>query len=165
MKVLDAKVNWMLNWANDPRLVLLVDESPKNFIYQKKGCLYFAEKEGIVRFFFYDGPGDGYSGRNFDITLDTGEEVTLQGPWSSRSGVMNNAGFTPSMEVHFTDSLKHFERGYTLYAGHVTVELAKKVVEEFLPYCRIIEENYHGEEVFLVALKDGRRKPEEGEKL
>jgi hypothetical protein len=141
MKILKAEVDWMKGWGNHPRLKVLVDRMPdhETLTYEKRGCLYFAEKEGYVSFYAYDKPGDGYGGSIFPITLNTGEKVDLIGPWSSRPGVMNSHGFTPCVDVSITDEPKMFEGKGCFCAGHITLELAEKAAE--MAGCFLVKED------------------------
>ena len=146
MKVIKARINWNDGYANAPELQILVDRIPElsEFVFNKKGPLYFAELDGAVKFFYYDRPGDGYGGCNFTVKLDTGEEVILKGPWSSNSVAMNSAGFTDSIPVSMTDKPEAFEKGYTFYASHITVDLAKEACKKIQGACmlKISEEKY-----------------------
>jgi hypothetical protein len=124
----------MEGYANDPTLEILVDKMPdrSDLRYKKEGILYYAELDGYVSFFCYRGPGEGFGGRGFEITMEDGSQELLKGPFSSRAGVMNAAGFGPCVDVSITDNPESYERGYTFYAGHVTLKLIedmKHIVE------------------------------------
>jgi hypothetical protein len=138
MKVLNAKVDWNLRWANSPSLYLLVDKIPDDLEYEQRGDLYFAEKEGFVNFFYYNRPDQGYGGRKFHLKMKDGSEKVLIGPWSSNSSAMNAGGFPLCMECTITDNLKVWEKGYTFYAGAVLVEVAEKALEKFVPEAMIL---------------------------
>ena len=74
------------------------DQEPR---YEKRGPLYWGKNDvGVVRFFAYNGPSTGFSGSAFTLEMLDGTTEVLKGPWSSRSGVMNNAGFEPCVEVN-----------------------------------------------------------------
>lgn len=158
MKVLKASVDWKCAYANHPGLRILVDRIPgwEEMLFEEKENCYFSECEGFVKFFYYRNPGDGFGGRHFSIKMKNGEEKILIGPWSTNSGRMNTIGFTPSIEVSITDEPKVWERGHTFWAGAITLELAEKVLEEFLPEVKL----YHTEwNDYYPMLKDGRMKP------
>ena len=124
MKLLKAEVEWHIGYSNAPDLVLHLDTIPKGdeFEFEQRGPLYYAEKDGFVRFYAYQKPGSGFGGREFRIRMKDGEERVLKGPWSSRSGCMNRAGFGPCVDVTFVaDGF----RGY----GAVTLELAQQAAE------------------------------------
>lgn len=135
MKPLACKVKYRFKYANLDDLVILVDEFPQGeYLYNTKDVnnsrLYFSEQDGSVRFYTAslnpDGtPKDdeGFGGREFKLRHMLGHDMIIRGPWSSRSGVMNQH-FRKSMEVSMTDDPKAYERGYTLYGGKVTVEFA-----------------------------------------
>lgn len=129
------KVDWMEGWANNPGIIVLVDRFPdlSDVKFDKKGPLYFAEKDGGVFFFSYRQPGNGFGGRHFTLKMKDGSEEILKGPWSSRSSVMNTVGFTPSIEVIIAEDRDTFERGYTLLAGSMIVEKVEEGLKKFLP--------------------------------
>jgi len=136
MKALNAKVNWMEKYANEPHLEILVDRIPslEELLYDVKDeYFYLAEKDGYVRFFYYKQPDEGYAGHHFHLRMKDGSEVVLKGPWSSNSGTMNRVGFTPSIEASLTDEPAAFERGYTFKAGAITVDFARKALARFVP--------------------------------
>jgi len=114
--------------ANDPRLHLRADDIPTIDELEYEGSveegLWYAESDdGFASYFAWDGgQQDGYGGRHYDITTVDGEEVTLKGPWSSRAGVMNLAGYGPCMDVRFNST----------GTGAVTVEAAEEAVDEYL---------------------------------
>jgi len=123
MKVLDAKVNWMQGWGNDPTLKVLVDKLPSHdeLVYEQKGTLYYTHKDGYVSFFHYSKPDDGYGGSKFELKMKDGSIKTLVGPWSSREGVMNAAGFIPSVNCAITDEEDVWKKGYTFYSGSISL--------------------------------------------
>lgn len=142
MKLLDMRIDYMEGYANASRLQLLVDEIPDmtDAIYTHHNGLYCAHKEGLVRFFFYRGPGRGYAGRVFKIRVAQGRtpleqqvarhagqyyEKDLVGPWSSNSGVINYHAHmltTPCcMGASITDSHEVWARGHTFIGCHVTI--------------------------------------------
>ncbi len=112
-------------FANSPTFELLVDEFPPldQLRYEKIHHSYYAHLDGYVRFFSWNGePGEGFGGRHFPITLVDGTEVTLKGPWSSRAGWMNRIFRPRCLDVSFTSDPKVYERGYTFYAGAVSLD-------------------------------------------
>ena len=123
MKVLDAKVNWNQRWASDPTLKVLVDRLPSRdeLVYEQKDTLYYAHKDGYVSFFHYSKPDDGYGGRKFELKMKDGSVKILVGPWSSREGVMNAAGFIPCVGCPITDEEKVWEEGLTFYGGSISL--------------------------------------------
>jgi len=92
MKLLNLKLDWMKNWSNNPDLYLTVDEIPhvEGMIFTRKGDLYWAEEDGFVKFYSHNFRNQtGYGGKEFILKMETEEIVSLKGPWSSRSGIMN----------------------------------------------------------------------------
>ena len=71
------------------------------YIYERREDLYFAvdERTGQVHYYAYSAPGTGFGGAKINVTMLDGSTETLIGPWSSRCGVINRVGFTPSKEV------------------------------------------------------------------
>lgn len=129
MRVLAAKVNWRYDYDNrGGNLQVLVDKIPaqKDLRFQQKEDLYFAEHEGYVNFFSYqNGPSGGYGGSRFNIIMEDETTKVLEGPWSSRAGVMNRYFEPHCVNVSIVDSLKSWTQGYTFFAGAVTLELAQ----------------------------------------
>lgn len=173
MKPLACRVKYNFKYANLDDLVILVDEFPQGeYLYNTKDVgknrLYFAEQEGAVRFYTasltpYGRPknDEGFGGRIFHLPLKIPlvydniavDVEKVQGPWSSRSGVMNQH-FRKSMEVSFTDDPKAYERGHTLYGGKVTVEFAmdsiKLVKNEEI---EIFPLHLYGKEIIYIPVK------------
>lgn len=131
MKPISCSVDWKKEYSNYPELQIVVDEFPKKedlrFKYNEKG-LWFAEKDGLVSFFDWNGPKNegGYYGREFSIKLEDNSEIILLGPWSSRSGVMNKY-FTPQcLEVN----IKTQNNISTCwFSGVVTLEFALEAIK------------------------------------
>jgi hypothetical protein len=107
----------------EPTLVLIGDP-PKDLRYKRQVDLFFAQKDGYVQFYLWDelnGNNRGYGGSKIPIILENGTEITLLGPWSSRCGVMNNAGFMMSMRAICNNHV----------CIHITVQLAMQLLERF----------------------------------
>jgi hypothetical protein len=149
MKPVSCSVEWYEGYSNDPRLQIVIDEYPKGLRYEhKQESLWFAEKDGYVSFYSWKGPGDeeGYCGRCYPITTINGEEVTLRGPWSSRSGVMNKY-FTPQcLDV----SIKTVEKLNSCWcAGAVTLEFALEAIKLCEESIELVVKESHGEYLFV----------------
>ena len=97
---LNEKMRWELRLEIPKHLHALWTQD--NFVYEKRGTLYFAEDKdtGRVRYFHYATPGKGFGGCSYHLPMVDGSTATLIGPWSSRCECMNEAGFTPSIEVN-----------------------------------------------------------------
>lgn len=142
MKLLDMRIDYMEGYANAPRVKLLVDEIPdmSDAIYTHHNNLYCAHKEGLVRFFFYRGPGKGFAGRVFRIRVARGRtpleqqvarhagqyyEKDLVGPWSSNTGVINYYAHMLTVpccvEASITDSREVWTRDHTFIGGYVSL--------------------------------------------
>ena len=98
MKVLRAAWYWI---NDDPIALITVDAIPArdNMLFEERDGLFFAKNNGYVDFYAYSQPGRGFGGSKFTIKMIDGSVKELIGPWSSRCEVMNEAGFTPSLEV------------------------------------------------------------------
>lgn len=128
--VLAAKVNWCDRFQNPPQLELLLGGEDPDFRYEKRKTAYFANYRGLCSFFAYAGPGEGFGGRTFILQMKDGSTEKLIGPWSGNSRFTREAGFEECMEVSYTFSEERFNKGYTFYAGAVTLELAKKAISK-----------------------------------
>jgi len=160
MKVLNASI-WVYkpHVVNDHVLQILVDKIPKesDMRFREKNGLYYAEKDGYVRFYYWSGKGNdgGFYGRAFEIIMEDGSKKILEGPWSSRSGAINKYFKPHCMEVSITDDPEAFERGYTFYAGAITVDLARDILNKFLPEWMIVKEIKWEDEIhYKVVRKD-----------
>lgn len=130
MEILKSKIEWMEDWDNYPSLsCLLKDVNYDDFDFQQKGSLYWAERDGLVRFYSYSKPDEGFGGRIFKIKVN-GEEKSLIGPWSSSASAMNKH-FPHCFEIHYTEEESVWNRGYTFYFGlSLLIPLAKKAIED-----------------------------------
>jgi hypothetical protein len=147
MKIENYRINWNFKVANDPELILFVNEfaDESEFIYQKDGPLYFAEHaNGEVRFFYYDGPGSGFGGHDFEITVTDGDMLAkevLRGPYASRPGVFMQAGFTDCNEVVFVS-------GMASYHGYMTIDSLNKML--------VASPDIYGESCYLGKVRNPR---------
>lgn len=160
MKVIDATVDWAEGLSNDPTLQVLVDEIPPldAMRFERHDGLWYAEHEGYVRYYSWAGPENegGFSGRHYTVTTIDGAEVTLKGPWSSRAGVMNNAGFGPCVGVRITTDPEVLNNGHTFQSGAISLLTAKQAVdlaEEASHLQRI--EKFDGDEPYWVPVRGG----------
>jgi len=133
MKILDAQVDWREDVGNDPRLEVLVDETPgrSELRFEHAGGLWVAVDNGYVEYFACSGDGNdgGYCGRSFEVTTVDGEQVTLKGPWSSRAGCVNKRRFGPVVDVRLATDPEVLERGYTFKSGTLTLSAAKQAID------------------------------------
>lgn len=131
MEILDMSIDWMEDWVNSPNIKLEVDKIPEleELVFIRRGNLYFAEQDGYARLFSYQGPGEGYGGKEFKINMKDGSEKILIGPWSSGSHI-GNIFFTKCLEV--TATLESESHEY-LHEITVTEELLRAGFKKFLP--------------------------------
>lgn len=159
MKCLGAKIEANGGFDNPPSLQVLVDETPafedlKYQIHQGKNfTLFYAELDGFVNFYSIRGHDftkrdEGFGRSAFNLTLVDGREITLHGPWSSRSGAMNSVGFGPCMDVSITTDSAVLEKGHTFSAGSVTVGFVKRQVMPYIDTHTLFEMNEDGETVY-----------------
>ena len=92
MKIKNLTVDWCENWANRPQWRVTFDE-PLNALTTPfedigDGMLLAVDGEQ-ADFFAYGGPGTGFGGREFTITMTDGSTRVLIGPWSGNSGDVN----------------------------------------------------------------------------
>jgi len=105
MKILRVDVDKTANKYNPYSLRLIVDRFPSTayIIYMKKDNYIFGHnEEGIARYFYYLGPGDGNDGRRYKVKIYNGKgwyNQWLIGPYSSRASVINAIGGGPYIDV------------------------------------------------------------------
>ncbi|RKS82120.1 hypothetical protein BDK61_1417 [Haloarcula quadrata] len=133
MNILDAQVDWREDVGNDPRLEVLVDETPERseLRFEHEEGLWTAVDNGYVEYFAWSGDGNdgGFSGRSFEITTIDGEQITLEGPWSSRAGCVNKRRFGPVVDVRLATDPSVLEKGYTFRTGTLTLAAAKQAID------------------------------------
>lgn len=152
MKIVKAQIKWCDGYMNAPRVQVLVDKLPAldDLIYERKGPLYFAEKDGYVQFYYYSAPGNGFGGHTFRINVKNEGMVDLIGPWASRASAMNACGFVPSMGVSITDDAEAYDRGHTFFSAAITVEKAKEVVEK-ISGSSILKYTFDGDVRYVIS--------------
>lgn len=125
--ILDKRINWMIDWDNDPEFQILVDKdflsnySTTKINHTCKNGMLYGEKDGIVSY-YYTHNGKGFAGRSIDFLIDN-QIQTINGPFY---GEPANA-----MTFSYTADLEAYNRGYTFYFGFsITLELAKEWAKE-----------------------------------
>ena len=134
MNVRDCAVKWYEGLANDPKLVLSIDNRPSRdgLRFARSSHHWVGELNGYVEYFSWSGEGNdgGYSGSHYKITTVDGEAVTLKGPWSSRAGCINATQFGPIVDVHFRYAGDGpTPAGFGSTAGAVTLEAAEDALQ------------------------------------
>lgn len=98
MKIVQVTVDWMENWANDPRFEVTLDS--KNVwplrteaVWRKFGGIHLTVTgDDVAHYFYSDGkPTQGFGGAEFSGTLVDGTPFVYSGAWSSRASVVNRA--------------------------------------------------------------------------
>lgn len=134
MKVIDAKIDWQHEYSNAPKLKILVDEIPSisDAIWKKieNGLfpVYFSVQDGLLRH-LHVGDGHGYYGRAFSLNLESGETVTLIGPYDGCAYSWHGRGMPEGMTAHIINHRMGFDRGYTFTACDVTLEIAQEAAK------------------------------------
>lgn len=128
MEVIGGRIREYPGYANPPTLIVQVDKVPEpdQFIYRKLDMgsyvLYFAEKDGEVRFYSHNLKNEsGYGGSTFHLPMEDGSWAHIRGPWSSRAGVMRRF-FEDCVDVEI-----HPIAGHKFY-GHVTIAAAQDAI-------------------------------------
>ena len=130
---LNEKKRWELRLEIPKHLHALWTQD--NFVYEKRGTLYFAEDKdtGRVRYFHYATPGYGFGGQSYQLPMVDGSTTTLIGPWSSRTECTNKAGFLPSKEVTI-------QAMYNM-ADNLSVEAINQLLAPLDMECVVIDNN------------------------
>lgn len=83
-------------------------------------------------------------------------EVTLEGPWSSRTGCVNQRSFGSVMDVRITTNPSALERGYTFRTGTLTLEAAKQAIDLVDEPCHLRRLKHSNDEPVRVPTRDKR---------
>lgn len=134
MEIWDAEIDWREDFGNPARLINYVNKVPNHtdvtFTGNTETGLWYGENEdGYASWFAWDGgQQDGYGGRHYELEMEDGSTQVLKGPWSSRAGVMNKAGFGPCMDVLY----RTHEEQLGGRSGGMTVEKAEEVIDQYI---------------------------------
>jgi len=160
MQIKDAQIDWREDVANDPRLEVLVDDTPdrSDLRFEHEDDLWVAIEDGYVSYFAWSGDGNdgGYSGRCFEIVTVDGEQVTLKGPWSSRAGCVNKRSFGPVVDVRLTTNPDALDKGHTFSTGTLTLSAAKQALgltDDDARFERV--EKFDSDEPYWVVRRNG----------
>jgi len=74
------------------------------------------------------GQQDGFNGRHYEIETVDGEQVTLKGPWSSRAGIMNKAGYGPCLDCLYRTHPEQLGGR----SGAITLEAAEEAIDQYV---------------------------------
>lgn len=161
MNIVKARVQWLERFSNLPHFEILVDEFPSASLrYVKRGVLYYGELSGAVQFKSYSGPGEGYGGCRWPITLLDGTVVEMIGPWSASCYAVNGdsmyrhfavdaakygieASGQPCATMSWTSEPDAFERGYT-FMGGCALALPQLQQCAHLAGCHLLVVGYEG---------------------
>ena len=132
MKILEAKIDWLMDLGNLPKLIITVDKLP-NFegaIYAKQpNGMVYAIQEGFVDFISMGQPTEsgaigGFGGREMVRTLTDGTVLKSRDCWSGSSSCMD----FECKEVSVYETNGSYPRIGTAIA--VTYELAKELIDK-----------------------------------
>jgi hypothetical protein len=156
MKIIRMKIDWRQGLGNLPRILVLVDQIPKQeeLFYQRSKTtpnLHLAVKEGYADFFSWSHKGDdgGYYHAVWERNIE-GTVTKVLGPWSARAGVINWAFEQQILSVGITVNEKDFEENQ-FFMGAITVELALEGLDRCCeaPHLVKVEEEDEHERVYL----------------
>lgn len=99
-QIISANINWNLHIGNLPVVELTLDNllDWKGARYEERilqfdsGCKLYISTNDPFCHFLLENPNNknGYGGADFKLTLYSGKEKVITGPWSSRSSVVNH---------------------------------------------------------------------------
>lgn len=161
MQIMDCAIDWMEGFGNDPRLQVVVNKIPSRdeLRFQHEDGIYCGIKSGFVVYYAWSGDGNdgGYSGRCYDITMDNGQRVTLQGPWSSRAGCVNQRSFGPVVDVRITTDPSALKQGRSYSTGTLTLEAAKQAIDLVDEQCHLERRlKYSSKEPVWIPVRDNK---------
>lgn len=127
------RVDWQVNFGNLPRFILELDNPLEtlSFRYMQKGTMYYAENDNFVDFFSYHGPGDGYGGVIFNLTMLDESVHTLRGPFSDRASNINGSHIRlryPGKKQPCVEVAADYM--WTRTTRHITLSLLESVPKE-----------------------------------
>lgn len=148
---MNAEINWMIGYANDPSLHIRI--SPEEIATLKRG-LYTDIKidEDMTLYLRWNGPfahlllhcrtdETGFYGDTFELEMESGEIRKIKGPWSSRASVANR--YLPE-EKHITEVvLRDSDIGGL--ACHMLVSELRKLLGSDLELHRVDGRFNHGD--------------------
>ncbi len=142
MKILTAEVDWMMDYANDPKLIVHVDELP-SFPHElpiwtkQANNMVWAEKDGFVEFVSYGERQSssarflGFGGRDMKRMLSDGTILDSNNWWSG-----NSRGVTDIRCMEITVLVKGERVGYAMA---MLVDKAQEVLMEFIPNVYLVQ--------------------------
>lgn len=113
MNVTGGFIDWNGGYDQRPTLhVIISGEIPQledfTFKSDNNKSFWWAEYDGFFTFFagHPDRPRKGFGGDSYTLNVENGDTVTLKGPFSSRSGIVNAYGHGPcvSVKIHENNS-------------------------------------------------------------
>lgn len=134
------------------RLEILVDHYPRSeeMVYKTRKfgdiTVYFSEKSGRVSFMSHNPTNErGYGGAEFKLNVGSLTEPVMEvvrGPWSSNEQFMMKIFPYEIVGVSLTEDQDVFDRGYTFYSMHVTLDIAIQAME-FLPEWSLVKDTLY----------------------
>lgn len=151
MKILKAEVDYDYaefcrprdRFANSPGLRLTIDALPpgEGFRFERRGDVFYAESEDVVRFACKADPSkpdDGFGGARTTLRMADGDAVSFVGGGSGCSENAHKFGFDPLMHCTFwlppgRDAWSRYRQPPGYLGRGLTLSRAREVVEQFLP--------------------------------
>jgi hypothetical protein len=134
MKVINLRVDWMLPYANNPRLIIEVDKIalPKTtdpvweISYATDPAYIYCEVDGFVLYQTLGGynekkPGHGFGGRTFTFTLKNGTKIKTNDSWS---------GNPRGLPIEVMDVALTRTHNQSAYSAAMTLTKVKELLEE-----------------------------------
>lgn len=139
-----VSVNWNEEWANSPEFVIHVKIEGDRFkstftdyehyrAFPMGGdCAMYVALGMVWGSFFYHNPSNEcrYAGAVFPIILDSGEQIKVKGPWSSRSACVNEL-LNP--EDHLLDVIAAVSDDVHNSPSNYAAAIRLSVLQEMLP--------------------------------
>jgi hypothetical protein len=123
MKILKGHVRWG-EGDHRPSVFLLVDDVPNvGLRYVERGGNYYAERDGFCSIFRCAVPGAADPLELINMADGSQRAVRRHDVSASR---LNELGFGPCVEVHYTLSERTYAEGYTFWFGAVLVSVLRE---------------------------------------
>lgn len=129
MKILKGHVRWG-EGEHRPSVFLLVDNVParEDLRYSERKEIYYAERDGFCSIFRHDAPDIDHTifGRPRESICMTDGSQRAVTRFDISSALVNEQGFGPCVQVHYTQSERTYADGYTFHFGAVLASLLRE---------------------------------------
>lgn len=133
MRIQKVAMDWHASKPDiAPEFLVYVDDFPSEeglkYAHLQENSIYYAKTwQGMLKFFYYPGPGKGNNEQHFPITLTDGTDIVLEGPWSCRTGVINTLGIGQYVDVTLIRKADYKRKTITLSYRAVSQAVKKGV--------------------------------------